>query len=173
MATAGGEVTGLPTCCGQTIPKSLVEEVGGLKQEQYIGGLYTSSAMPSTNATTARPSLPRIQTQLQTSKQRHRTLSDEFSLLAVQESYMNLARALELSDFLSMRETQVQQRDRFLAWETKLQNEIRAVHAQRKEEVHSRVDEQRDTLEEQVWSTCIYNGLRTDRVSAHGNTRRC
>lgn len=150
-----------------------MEEVESLDRQQYLGDSYRASAMPLTDANHARPVLPRLQTQLHMSKQRHKTLSDESSLLAVQESYMNLAKALDMADFYSMREKQVHQRNRFLTWEAKLQNEIRAVHTRRKEDIHNTFDTQRDVLEEQVGHDQLYDISRTDVVSAHGRHRRC
>jgi len=152
MAAANHRATGVPTCCGQIIPKSAYEAAGVLSDESNGRNSYKTSEVSEIDAIGARPPLSTTQTQLQISKQRHTTVPDGSDVMAAQESYKNLAKAVEIQNFRSMREAQEYQRDRCLAWEIKHLEQIQAIYIKRKEEVNVTFDEERDALEEQVGS---------------------
>lgn len=142
--------TGLSTCCGQVVSKSAFEAVRIVNQENNRRDSHRTSAASSISDNSAQQPLSGTQTQSQTSKQRRRTMPNASDVPAAQESYINLSKALEMPCFRSMREAQEQQRNRCLAWETKHQDQARAVYVRRKEEVNITFDRERDDMEEQV-----------------------
>ena len=81
---------------------------------------------------------------------RHRTLSEESSILAMQEAHMNLAEALKVPEFQTMREQQQSQRDRFGIWDQRHKTLLRKSLADRKLRILAEFDRLDQAMADQV-----------------------
>lgn len=143
-----------PKCCDQAIPTRLVEVVMSQEeQDTLVKNMFawddSASCASSVSGRPERPTTDR-QARLSGPNRRHRTLSEESSVLAMQEAYMNLGKALEVPDFKTLRDAQRLQRDRLSSWDRHHRESMQSALARQKQGIEKDFALQQESLREQV-----------------------
>lgn len=141
-------------CCKQPIPAGLVELVMSQEeQDTLIRKMLvwddSASSASSVSALVERP-LSYPQARPAAPNKRHRTLSEESSVLAMQEAHMNLEKALEVPDFQTLRKAQYRQRTRFVEWDKRHRRYAQTFLEKQKREIEADFAAQKENLVHQV-----------------------